>query len=148
MLDAISSTPILDLLDSTDLFPPVILRTRPFSTCAEIKLAIAKRYRITIADLVGPCRKRRFALPRQIAMALSHRRLTRQGYSLTMIARAFGNRHHATILFAAKKFGYRTAPTRRGASSGWSNRPPMHAVSSRQIADMGDWLSLGGERAA
>lgn len=89
---------------------PIVLKTKPFRSCAEIKERIAKRYRITVADLEGPCRRREYAWPRQIAMALAHRRLSRLGYSLPMIGRSFGGRHWATVLFASKKYGYQPDP--------------------------------------
>ena len=72
---------------------PIELKAKPFVTCAQIKARIAKRYGITVADLEGPCRRREYALPRQIAMALAHRKLTKRGYSLGMIAKNFGGRH-------------------------------------------------------
>lgn len=84
--------------------PEVKLRTRPFRSCAEIKARVAKRYRITVADLEGHSRKRQFAQPRQIAMALTYRKLKPFGYSLTMVARQFGGRDHTTVLFACRKF--------------------------------------------
>ena len=82
----------------------VKLKARPFRSCAEIKQRVAKRYRVTVADLEGHSRKKRFARPRQIAMALSYRKLKPFGYSLTMIARQFGGRDHTTVLFACRKF--------------------------------------------
>lgn len=82
----------------------VRLKTRPFRSCAEIKQRVAKRYRVTVADLEGPSRKRCHARPRQIAMALAYRKLKPFGYSLPMIARQFGGRDHTTILFACRKF--------------------------------------------
>jgi chromosomal replication initiation ATPase DnaA len=94
--------PILDLLE-----PPVgpALRTRPFSSVKEVKRAVAKRFGVTVADLEGACRKRRYAVPRQVAMALAYRRLKKHGYSTSMIGRCF-NRDHTTVLFACRKFGH------------------------------------------
>lgn len=88
----------------------VKLKARPFRSCAEIKQRVAKRYRVTVADLEGHSRKKRFARPRQIAMALAHRRLTPLGYSLGMIGMSFGGRHYSTVLFASKKFGFQPDP--------------------------------------
>lgn len=90
--------------------PPVELKTKPLRSCAQIKAKIAKRYGITVADLESPSRKREFARPRQIAMALAHRRLSPLGYSLNMIAKNFGGRHYSTVLFACKKFGFQPDP--------------------------------------
>ena len=80
------------------------LKAKPFRSCLEIKQRVAKRYRVTVADLEGHSRKREFARPRQIAMALAYRKLKPFGYSLPMIARHFGNRDHTTVLFACRKF--------------------------------------------
>lgn len=89
---------------------PIVLKAKPLLTCAQIKERIAKHYRITVADLESPCRKREYARPRQIAMALAHRKLTKRGYSLSMIAKNFGGRHYSTVLFACKKFGFKPDP--------------------------------------
>lgn len=88
----------------------VKLKTRPFRSCAEIKQRVAKRYRISVADMEGHSRRRNVARPRQVAMALAHRRLTPLGYSLSMIARDFGGRHYSTVLFASKKYGFQPDP--------------------------------------
>lgn len=87
----------------------VVLRSKRFRSVQEIKVAVAKRYRVSIADLEGPCRKREFAKPRQIAMALSYRKLKAFGYSLPMIGRAFGDRDHTTVLHACRKLGTKGA---------------------------------------
>lgn len=84
---------------------PVVLRTKPFRSIDEIKKAVAKRYRVTVADLEGPSHARQFALPRQVAMALAYRRLKPFGYSLPMVSKQFGGRHHTTALFACRKIG-------------------------------------------
>jgi len=111
--------------------PPqeVTLKTKPFVSCAQIKARIAKRYRITVADLVGPSRRREFAKPRQIAMALAYRRLKTRGYSLPMIGRNFGDRDHATVWYACKKFGMRPDPVasergRQNRLKGYARRIP------------------------
>jgi len=89
---------------------PVALKAKPFVSCAQIKARVAKRYGITVADLESGSRKRQFARPRQVAMALAHRRLTPLGYSLSMIAKNFGGRHYSTVLFACKKYGFQPDP--------------------------------------
>lgn len=83
---------------------PVELKVKPFVSCAQIKARVAKRYGITIADMDGHSRKRQYAWPRQIAMALCYRRLKPYGYSLPLIAKNFGGRHHTTTLYACRKF--------------------------------------------
>lgn len=87
----------------------VVLRSKRFRSVQEIKVAVAKRYRVSVADLEGPCRKQEFAKPRQIAMALSYRKLKAFGYSLPMIGRAFGDRDHTTVLHACRKLGTKGA---------------------------------------
>jgi chromosomal replication initiation ATPase DnaA len=116
-----ATMPILDLLEPSS---GVRLKTKPFTSVGQIKRAVAKRYNVTTADLEGPCRKIRFARPRQIAMALAYRRLRRYGYSLPLIGRHFGGRDHTTVLFAAKKYGHAVSEKRR--------RGPHH-VQARQL---------------
>lgn len=84
---------------------PVVLRAKPFRSIDEIKKAVAKRYRVTVADLEGPSHARQFALPRQVAMALSYRKLKPFGYSLPMVGKQFGDRDHTTVLYACRKIG-------------------------------------------
>jgi len=84
---------------------PVQLRTRPFSSVAEIKEAVARRYKVKVSDLEGKSRKKAYAIPRQVAMALSYRKLRRFGYSLPLIGKHFGDRDHTTVLFAYRKIG-------------------------------------------
>lgn len=67
-----------------------------------IQLEFCERYGITLAEMRGECRKRRFAHPRQEAMVAVRQRL---GYSYPKIARLFGGRHHTTILYACRKAG-------------------------------------------
>lgn len=83
----------------------VQLRTRPFSSVAEIKEAVARRYKVKVSDLEGKSRKKAYAIPRQVAMALSYRKLRRFGYSLPLIGKHFGDRDHTTVLFAYRKIG-------------------------------------------
>ena len=90
---------------------PIVLKATRFDSIKRIKEAVCRRYGVTIADLEGPSRKREYAMPRQIAMALSYRKLRSQGYSLPMIGRHFGGRHHTTILYACRKFGHTPDPS-------------------------------------
>lgn len=80
------------------------LRARPLNSIATIKQAVARRYKVRVADLEGHSRLPRYTRPRQLAMALCCRKLSRNGYSLNMIARHFGQRHHTTVLHAARKW--------------------------------------------
>lgn len=84
---------------------PVQLRTRPFRSIAEIKEAVARRFKVKVSDLEGDSRKKAYAHPRQVAMALAYRRLRRFGYSLPVIGKQFGDRDHTTVLHAYRKIG-------------------------------------------
>ena len=70
-----------------------------------IKEAVARRYKVKVSDLEGKSRKKAYAIPRQVAMALSYRKLRRFGYSLPLIGKHFGDRDHTTVLFAYRKIG-------------------------------------------
>lgn len=67
-------------------------------TIAELKLAVAKHYRIRMDELEGTSRLRYIARPRQVVMYFS--RLS--GYSLPRIAHAM-NRDHTTIICAVRR---------------------------------------------
>lgn len=84
---------------------PVQLRTRPFRSIAEIKEAVARRFKVKVSDLEGSSRQRAYTIPRQVAMALAYRRLRRYGYSLPVIGKQFGDRDHTTVLHAYRKIG-------------------------------------------
>ena len=72
--------------------------TRP--KLSEIKQVICTRYRVSLSELIGPCRRRNLAGPRQLAMFLA-RQLTLASYP--QIARDLGGRDHSTILFGDRK---------------------------------------------
>lgn len=69
-------------------------------TVDTIQRAVAEYYRIRVADLVSPSRRRTVTRPRQTAMALA-KELTRA--SLPEIGAAFGGRDHTTVLHACAK---------------------------------------------
>lgn len=94
----------------------VELKAKPFRTAAEIKAALAKRYRVSVAEIDGRSTCRRVSTPRQMAMALCRRKL---GYTLPQIARVFGNRNPSTVYFACRKFGY--VPTPEASELGYRN---------------------------
>lgn len=81
------------------------LKAKPFRSVQDVKRAVAKRYRVTVADLESPSTKRKFTHPRHVAMALAYRRLKPFGYSLPMVAKQFGDRDHTVVLFACRKLG-------------------------------------------
>ncbi len=66
----------------------------------QVQAAVAARYGISVAEMIGPCRDRRHFIPRAIAIRLV-RELT--GASFQKIGRAFGGRHHTTIYHAISK---------------------------------------------
>jgi chromosomal replication initiator protein len=66
----------------------------------DIQKLSASHFNISISDLVSNKKSRRFAYPRQIAMALT-RKLT--DLSLKQIGEAFGKRDHTTVIYALKR---------------------------------------------
>lgn len=83
------------------------MKASPFASVADLKAKVCRHYGITLAEMDGPCRAKRLAGPRQIAMALAVRHFQPRGYSLSQIGRIF-RRDHTTVLYAAKRFGYET----------------------------------------
>ena len=73
---------------------------REVTTIRRIQIAVATRYDISVAEMIGPCRDRRHYIPRAVAIRLA-RELT--DASLPQIGRAFGGRHHATIYHAINR---------------------------------------------
>lgn len=69
-------------------------------TIREVQEVVERRFGVSHADLIGECRKKMWAYPRQVAMYLC-REYTRKSYP--EIARAFSDRDHTTILFGWRK---------------------------------------------
>ena len=65
-----------------------------------IQSITAHYFKISIADLLSDKRGRAFSYPRQVAIYLS-KQLT--DLSLKDIGRAFGNKHHSTVIYAQKR---------------------------------------------
>jgi hypothetical protein len=65
-----------------------------------IQLTVAERFGLSVAELTGKSTKRVVALPRQIAVYLAKQ--TTEA-SLPEIGRAFGGRHHTTVMHAIAK---------------------------------------------
>lgn len=65
-----------------------------------IQTVIAKNYQISVAELKGKKRDKKFVTPRQIAIYIA-RELTEMSY--TEIGREFGGRDHTTISYAYEK---------------------------------------------
>lgn len=69
-------------------------------TIPQIQKAVAAAYRLSVEQLVSKNNSRQFAFPRQIAMYLS-KRLTNRSYP--EIGRAFGGKHHTTVIHSFEK---------------------------------------------
>lgn len=77
------------------------LISRPATvTIHVIQARVAVSFGVSRSDLVSPCRARRVARPRQVAMFLA-RQLT--PHSLAEIGRAFGGRDHTTVMHAVAR---------------------------------------------
>ena len=72
-------------------------------TVQSVQKAVAARFRFPVEMMRNPSRKREYAHPRQLAMALA-RDLT--GLSLPQIGRMF-NRDHTTVICAIKRTNWR-----------------------------------------
>ena len=69
-------------------------------TIGEIQRVVAQHYSLTVSQLISRSNSPRIVVPRQIAMYLC-KELTQA--SLPQTGRAFGNRHHTTVLHAVRK---------------------------------------------
>jgi len=69
------------------------------TTIRDIEQAVCQRFHLTVEQMRGPCRLRKIARPRQMAMYLC-RELTQA--SLPQIGRHF-QRDHTTVLHAQRK---------------------------------------------
>ena len=69
-------------------------------TIDQIQKAVAAAYKITVEQLVSRSNTKRFAFPRQVAMCLC-KRLTKHSYP--EIGRAFGGKHHTTVIHSVEK---------------------------------------------
>jgi chromosomal replication initiator protein len=69
-------------------------------TIEQIQKAVAAAYNLSVDQLVSKNNSRQFAFPRQIAMYLC-KRLTKHSYP--EIGRAFGGKHHTTVIHSFEK---------------------------------------------
>lgn len=69
-------------------------------TIQQIQKAVATNYKLTVEQLVSKSNSRPIAFPRQIAMYLC-KRLTKN--SFPEIGRAFGGKHHTTVMHSCEK---------------------------------------------
>jgi chromosomal replication initiation ATPase DnaA len=102
---------------------------------AEIQHATAAAYGLTRDELLGPRLARRYAWPRQIAMALG-RELTNQSY--TQIGRNFG-RDHTTVLRGIRQLAKRADK---------SEQRKMKAIRAKLRADEGACSRVLAQRQA
>jgi len=68
-------------------------------TISEISLATCLHFEISVSDLRGPSRERRFSRPRQIAMYLCY---MLEAGKMAQIGRYIGYRDHTTVLHAIR----------------------------------------------
>ena len=69
-------------------------------TIEQIQKAVAAAYKITVEQLISRSNTKRVAFPRQVAMCLC-KRLTKHSYP--EIGRAFGGKHHTTVIHSVEK---------------------------------------------
>ena len=87
-----------------------IIDDRPKGISIErIQNEVASRYRLTVDELKAKNNSRNVAVPRQIAMYLC-KRLT--AHSFPEIGKAFGNKHHTTVMHSVEKIGLLTRDDR------------------------------------
>ncbi len=77
-----------------------ILANKKIITIDLIQQKVAEYFKITKSDLLSDKRDRKFSLPRQVAFYLA-KKLTKK--SFPEIGREFGNKNHATVIFACNK---------------------------------------------
>jgi chromosomal replication initiator protein len=69
-------------------------------TIQQIQKSVAASYRMSVDELVSKSNARQFSLPRQVAMFLC-KKLTKHSYP--EIGRAFGGKHHTTVIHSFEK---------------------------------------------
>jgi chromosomal replication initiator protein len=69
-------------------------------TIEQIQKAVAANYKLSVEQLISKNNSRQFAFPRQIAMYLC-KKLTKHSYP--EIGRAFGGKHHTTVIHSFEK---------------------------------------------
>jgi chromosomal replication initiator protein len=90
------ASPAWDDVQAVAVPLPSMVEYRPI---ARIQATVALSYAIRVEHMKSPCRWRRVAWPRQVAMYLT-RELTH--HSLPMIGHHFGERDHTTVLHAIR----------------------------------------------
>ena len=69
-------------------------------TIEQIQKVVAASYKLTVDQLISKNNARQFAFPRQVAMYLC-KKLTKHSYP--EIGRAFGGKHHTTVIHSFEK---------------------------------------------
>ena len=97
--ELIGQNPTLEIVQKLlkDLFTT---NTQQNISLETIQTVIAKNYQISVAELKGKKRDKKFVIPRQIAIYIS-RELTEISY--TELGREFGGKDHTTISYAYEK---------------------------------------------
>jgi hypothetical protein len=91
--------PVPALTPIEEIEQPVVVDNTNVSI-RQIQIVVAKRYRVSLSELVSNSRNQFIMLPRQIAYTLA-RRLTNK--ALPTIAKVFGGRDHTTIMHGIRK---------------------------------------------
>jgi chromosomal replication initiation ATPase DnaA len=97
------STPTVIALSTADRLSSIVadIAARRYVTTREIINIVALAFDVPAAAILG--RSRRYAEPRQIAMALAFRQMRGVSYRLAKVTRAF-RRDHSTVLHAVRKY--------------------------------------------
>jgi chromosomal replication initiator protein len=100
-ISSLRGVPISKMLAQDAL--KTIIDDRPKGLSIErIQNEVASRYKLTVEELKAKNNSRSVAVPRQIAMYLC-KRLT--NHSFPEIGKAFGNKHHTTVMHSVEKIG-------------------------------------------
>lgn len=94
----INSNITIDIVKTT--LKDTLNANKKIITIDKIQQKVADFYKITKTELLSDRRDRKFSLPRQIAFYLS-KKITQK--SFPEIGREFGNKNHATVIFAYNK---------------------------------------------
>jgi chromosomal replication initiator protein len=73
---------------------------REVTTIRQVQAAVAARYGISVAEMIGVCRLRHIYIPRAVAIKAA-RVLT--AASTTQLGTAFGGRDHTTIMWSIRR---------------------------------------------
>ncbi|MEO7971270.1 MAG: chromosomal replication initiator protein DnaA [bacterium] len=99
-ISSLRGTPINEAL-ARDAIRNIAIDEEPgLVTIPQIQKAVAVAYKLSVEQLVAKNNSRQFAFPRQIAMYLC-KRLTSRSYP--EIGRAFGGKHHTTVIHSFEK---------------------------------------------